>query len=74
MVKRLDMVLELCCMLVAEFTKVHGVMTEDMVLLMKNIKMEMFFKENSEKVDLMDKAKEFGQILVKFIKANGFKD
>jgi len=48
-------------------------MTEEMVLLTKNIRMEMFFKENSEKVDLMDKAKEFGQILVRFIMANGFK-
>jgi len=53
--------------------KVHGVVTKDMVLHMKNIKMEIFLKENSKKVDLMDKAKEFGQILVRFIMANGFK-
>jgi len=68
------MVLELCYILVAEFMKVHGVMTEDMVFLLKNIKMEIFFKENSKKVDLMDKEKGFGQILVKFIMVNGFKD
>jgi hypothetical protein len=36
--------------------------------------MEIFFKENSKKVDLMDKEKGFGQILVKFIMVNGFKD
>ena len=58
----------------AEFMKVHGTVTKDMVLLMKNIKMEIFLKESSKKVDLTDKAKEFGQILVKSIMANGFKD
>ena len=36
--------------------------------------MEIFLKESSKKVDLTDKAKEFGQILAKFIMANGFKD
>ena len=68
------MVLELCCTLVVEFMKGFGAMTEDMVLPMKNIKMEIFFEENSKKVDLMDREKEFGRILVKCIRANGFKD
>ena len=66
--------LELCCMLVAEFMKDRGVMIRDMELLMKNIRMEIFFKEILRKGDLMEMEKEFGLILAKFIMASGFKD
>ena len=66
--------LVLCCMVVAEFMKDRGVMIRDMELLMKNIRMEIFFKEIFRKGDLMEMEKEFGLILVKFIMASGFKD
>jgi hypothetical protein len=61
-------------MLVAEFMKDRGVMIRDMELLMKNIRMEIFFKEILRKGDLMEMEKEFGLILAKFIMASGFKD